>query len=580
MPTTKFVTFGPFRFFAAERLLEKDGVPVDVSDRAFDILTILVRQVGEVVTKEELLSQVWPNTAVHDSTLRVHIASLRKALGDGQGRDRYVINVTGRGYCFVAPITGPAGPSPAPVIDASGASGGAHRLPVRLTPVIGRETIVSEISRHLLTHRFVTIHGLGGIGKTAVATAVGHALLADFAGAVRFFDLGPIDDLHLVSSGLAATLGIPVQSSDPTSSLISVLKPQRMLLILDGCEHVIEAAASLAERILREAPQVAILATSREAFRVEGEHVYHLPALESPPESAAMNAANVLAYPATRLFVERAAASSHRFELSDEDAPIIADMCRKLDGIALAIELAAARVGVHGLRGTVALLDHPLRLLWYGRRTAVPRHQTLSAMFEWSFNLLTDVERTVLRRLSIFVGRFTLEAAQTVVGGGLDGPQVSHALWQLVAKSLVSAEAGETRTRYRLLDMTRAYTQTKLVELGEGKLIARRHAIYYLEFLERAGAAGDRYSAAAEQLRNVRAALEWSFSQDGDVALGVALAAASTRLFVELSLLSECHHWAALALSMLDDAARGTRSEMELQAAHGLSLMVIKGNSK
>jgi DNA-binding winged helix-turn-helix (wHTH) protein len=285
MPTTKLVAFGPFRFFAAERLLERDSVAVHVSDRALDILNALVRRAGEVVTKEELLSQVWPDIAVHESTLRVHIANLRKALGDGQGGARYVANVTGRGYCFVAPITGPAGSGPATVTDVFAASDEAHRLPVRLTPMIGRERIVSEISWQLVIHRLVTIHGPGGIGKTTVATSVGHALLADFAGAARFFDCGPIDDPHLVSSGLAAILGVPVQSSDPTASLISVLRPQRMLLILDGCEHVIEAAAPLVERIIREAPQVAIPATSREALRVEGEHVCRLPGLESPPES-------------------------------------------------------------------------------------------------------------------------------------------------------------------------------------------------------------------------------------------------------------------------------------------------------
>ena len=579
MSTTKFVAFGPFRLFTAERLLEKDGAPVEVSGRALDILIVLVREAGKVVTKEDLLSEVWSNIAVHDSTLRVHIASLRKALGEGQSGARYVANVSGRGYCFVAPITGAAGASPAPAAD--GVSGEAHRLPVRLTQMIGREETVGEISRWLVTHRFVTIHGPGGIGKTTVAISVGHALLADFAGAVRFFDLGPIDQHQLVSGGLAATLGVPVQSGDPTPSIISVLKPQRMLLILDGCEHVVEAAASLAERILREAPKVAILATSREALRVEGEHVCPLAALENPPEGVEANAANVLAYPATRLFVERAAASGHRLEPSDEDAPIIADMCRKLDGIALAIELAAARVGVHGLRGTAALLDHPLRLLWHGRRTAVPRHRTLTAMAEWSFDLLSDVERTVLRRLSIFVGRFPLDAARAVAGGiDLDDPQVTHALWQLVAKSLVSAEAGEATTRYRLLDTTRAYAQAKLVGVGEGELIARRHAVYWRDLLDRLAEGDGGYFAASEHLGNVRAALEWTFSQAGDVTLGATLAAASTRLFLDLSLLGECHRWAAQALSMLDDAARGTRCEMELQAAYGLSLMVTKGNSE
>jgi predicted ATPase len=543
-------------------------------------LILLVERAGEVVGKKELISRAWPDITVDESNLRVHVAGLRKALGDGRSGTRYVTNIPSRGYCFVAPITRPVAPNVASVAEPP-VSDRAHRLPLRLMRMVGRDATVRMISEQLAAQRFVTIHGPGGIGKTTVAVSVGHAQLAAFEGAVRFVDLGPLNDPRLVPGAVASALGLPVQSSDPTPGLIGYLRDRRMLLILDSCEHVIEAAAALAERIFQEAPRMHVLATSRESLRVEGEHVHRLSALESPPEGVELTAAQVLAFPAVHLFVERAAASGHRFELTDQEAPIVAEICSRLDGIALAIELAAGRVGAHGLRETAALLDNRFRLLWHGRRTALPRHQTLSATLDWSYDLLTEIERAVLRRLSVFMGSFALEAAQAVaVGDDLDGPQVLDAIGQLVAKSLVSTNAGGPALRYRLLDSTRGYAYFKLADSGEGEPAARRHAVYYREFLEHTDTGHDGRAAFAEHLGNVRAALEWSFSGRGDVALGTALAAASAPLFIELSLLSECHHWAERALSVMDETTRGQRCEMELQAALGLALMFTIGNSE
>lgn len=271
----------------------------------------------------------------------------------------------------------------------------------------------------------------------------------------------------------------------------------------------------------------------------------------------------------------------NQFELTDRDASTVAEICRKLDGIALAIELVAGRVGVHGLHETAALLNNRLKLLWPGRRTAQPRHRTLSATVDWSHDLLTDVEQTVFRRLSTFVGSFALEAAQAVAASDdLGGLQIAGAVEHLVAKSLVAADAGRPTMRYRMLDATRAYALEKLVNSGEQESIARQHAIHYRSLLERADAGGSEGSAAEEHLDNVRAALEWSFCDRGDAAHGVALAAASTRLFLELSLLSECRRWSERALSALNDVARGSHDEMKLQAALGLSLLFSMGNSK
>jgi predicted ATPase len=297
--------------------------------------------------------------------------------------------------------------------------------------------------------------------------------------------------------------------------------------------------------------------------------------------------AQVLAFPAGQLFVERAAASGHGFELTEANAPIVAGICRRLDGIALAIELAAGRVSAYGIRETAALLDNRLRLLWHGRRTALPRHQTLSATLDWSYDLLTEPERAVFRSLSVFVGLFTLEAVRAVAAGeDFNDTQVVEAMGRLVAKSLVATSVGDTMMRYRLLDTTRAYALSKLADSGEADATARRHAAYYCEYFDRLSAGAPessqstRFAVSTEHLGNVRAALEWSFLERGDVGLGTALAASSAGLFVEMSLLSECHRWTERALAALDGQTRGTRREMELQAALGVSLMFTKGNSE
>jgi predicted ATPase/DNA-binding winged helix-turn-helix (wHTH) protein len=579
------VSFGPFRLFPSERRLEKAGAPVQLGSRALDILIALVENAAEVVSKKNLIARVWPDVTVDESSLRVHVAALRKALGDGQAGARYVTNITGRGYCFVAPIRGPsASPTTSVVVPEIGEP--SYRLPARLSRMVGRDEVVGAIGTQLAEQRFVTILGPGGIGKTTVAVSVGHAQLAAFNGAVCFFDLGPLNDLRLVPSALASTLGLLVQSSDPTPSLISFLRDRRLLLILDSCEHMIDAAAALAEHIFEEAPQVHILATSREALRVEGEHVHWLPALASPPAGVELTAAQTLVFPAAQLFVERAAASGHPFAVTDAEAPIVAEICRKLDGIALAIELAAGRVGALGIRETAALLDNRFRLIWHGRRTALPRHQTLSATLDWSYDLLSEVERTVLRRLSMFVGIFILEAAQAVVADDeIDASQVVDAIGRLIAKCLISANVGHTTMHYRLLDTTRAYALAKLIDSGEADATARRHANYYVAFLERVAASSPaRYqpedlAARSDHLGNVRAALERSFFSRGDIRLGIALAAASAHLFLEMSLLGECHRWTERALASLDDTTRGTHREMELQAALGVSLMFTEGNS-
>jgi predicted ATPase/DNA-binding winged helix-turn-helix (wHTH) protein len=578
------VSFGPFTLRVVERLLETADGPVQLSARALDILTVLVERAGEVVSKKELMARVWPDVTVDESSLRVHIVALRKALGDGQGGARYVTTLSGRGYCFVSPVSQAGAPAPKVSERPAPAS---HGLPVRLARMVGRDDAIDNIATQVEAHRFVSIVGPGGIGKTSVAISVGHTLLAGFGDAVCYIDLGPLSDPQLVPSAVASSLGLLVQTHNVTLAVLGFLRERRMLLILDSCEHVIETAATLAERIFQEAPQVHILATSRESLRVEGEHVLRLPPLDSPPDDADLTAAQVLAFPAAKLFFERVAASGGPRELSDEDAPMVGEICRRLDGIALAIELAAGRVSVFGIQEIGALLNNRFGLLWEGRRTALLRHQTLRATLDWSYNLLSEPERVALRRMSIFAGIFTLEAARAVAAGPeLDSNEVAVALESLVAKSLVSADIHVASPRYRLLDTTRAYGQEKLLDSSDADQVEFRRASYFLELLEQvdddmpAPSQPESFATHADQLGNVRAALEWCFSARGQLTVGVALAAASTRLFLDMSLLAECHRWSERAIAALDDVTRGSRHEMELHAALGLSLMLTRGNTE
>jgi predicted ATPase/DNA-binding winged helix-turn-helix (wHTH) protein len=576
------VSFGPFRLVASERLLTREGARVELGARALDILIALVSRPNEAISKKDLLAQVWPDVTVEESSLRFHIAGLRKALGDGQNGARYITTLAGRGYCFVAPIAHSSGRDNvgAAVVDAF-----PHgNLPSRPTRMVGRDDDVLRLSALLTAGRFVTIVGAGGVGKTTVALAVGHHLTEAFAGAVLFVDLGMLSDPALAATAVASMLGLSVQSDDATPNLVAYLRHKRILLILDTCEHLIEAVATLAANIVAAAPEVHILATSREALQVEGEHVYRLDPLACPPDDPGLTAAVAQTFPATQLFVERALASGARLDFSDAEAAIVVSICRKLDGVALAIELAARRVEAYGLQQTAALLDQRLTLLWLGPRTAPQRQKTLQATLDWSYGLLSEPERVVLRRLAVFVGHFALDAALAVVTSAtVDQAVVFGAIDSLVAKSMVATRPIGAMMRYRLLDTTRAYALEIRIDDNELADLAVRHATYYRRWLEQNGTEWSTLSTGTERaphfagLNNVRAALEWCFGANGNAQIGVGLAAAAVPVFLAMSLLPECHRWSERALFALDDAARGGAEEMHLQAGLGISSMHMHG---
>jgi len=578
----RLASFGPFRLFTAERQLKKGDDAVPLGGRALDTLIALVERAGEVVTQRELISRVWPNVTVEEANLRVHIAELRKVLGDGLEGARYIATVPGRGYSFVAPVTLSTRPS-----SQSGEEAVSKRLPSlpsQLTRMIGRDDIIRALSAQLMMRRFVSIVGPGGIGKTTVAISVAHALLDGFNGAVFFVDLVALTDAKLVPTTVARAIGLMVQTQDPLRSLSTFIGDKKILLVLDSCEHVIDSAATVAERVIGETPQAHVLTTSREALRVEGEHVHLLYALDCPPDNPDMTAAEALAYPAVQLFMERAAASGYAAALSDIDAPIAGTICRRLDGVPLAIELAASRAGSLGIHGVGELLDNRFGLVWRGRRTALPRHQTLNAMLDWSYNLLSEDEKALLGRLSVFVGNFKIEAARSVAADAeIDEASTTEAIVSLTAKSLISTTELHGSQYYRLLETTRTFAQAKLAERGETNRIAWRHARFFSDFLQHDQLVQSRFgehdlSGYASHIGNVRAALQWAFSDHGDFGVGVELAAWAAALFIRLSLLAECGRWCERALASLE-GARGTKQEMILQEALALSSMYATGNS-
>jgi len=573
--------FGSFRLFPTERRLVRKGQNIVLGSRAFDILVILLERAGEIVTKQELISRVWPGISIEESSLRVHIAGLRKALNVEGTSSAYVVNSPGRGYGFAGRVTWHDvmdDSPPARPISPQRLTG----LPRRPSRILGRDADVIEISRALALHRFVTIHGPGGIGKTTVALAIAHDHLGVFQDGIFFLDLGlrsPHDNVALV---VASSLGLMAESTNPTGSITEYLRHRQILLVFDCCEHLIDAAATLAETIVHEAPQVGIIATSREILRAEGEHVYALAALATPPPGLPTSNKRLLDYPACQLFLERVIAGGHRGSMTDREAETVADICRKVDGIALALELVAGRISIHGFQGTVTLLDSRLKLLWQGRRTALPRHRTLHATLDWSYGLIAERERTVLRRLSVFVGPFILEAAQAVAADDtLDGTEVVADLAQLASKSLVVVDTSEDDTKYRLLDITRAYANSKLATAGEVDDVARKHARYYAELLRHFVVHNHRIGEyGPEHLANIRAGLEWCFSPAGDGELAVKLTNAATRIFREFCLLSESREWCERALAILDDTMRGTFWELNLHSSLAYCIMFTAGNGE
>ena len=552
------------------------------------LLLVLVSRAGEVISNRELIALVWPQTVVGEANLRVHVAGLRRALRDGQNGHRFIVNIPGRGYRFVAPVEFvPSEPVPAlpipPVREMA-----APQLPSAAPRLFGRDTVVTLLSEQVPQHRFVTLVGPGGIGKTVVALAVARKLAETYRDGVIFVDFSAIRDPVLVPNTIFARVGLTTTSPDIWPALLAALTRRATLLVLDNCEHVIEVVASMAERIFGAAPDVHILCTSREPLRAVGERVHRLQPLEVPQNSPGLTAAEALEYACIQLFVDRVAASLHGFTLSDVDAPMAAEVCRRLDGIALAIELAASRAAAFGVGELAKRLDDRFRLLTSGRRTALPRHQTLLATLDWSFDLLPTPEQDLLCRLAIFAGDFSLAVALAVAGHADPSITVNY-LGDLVAKSLIAADVREAEVRYRLLDTTRLYGLQKLRSRGQLLDTARRHAEFLLDEIGtaaptmRAWQITDRSTLPARSIDDVRAALSWAFSAAGDKPIGIALTAAFAPVWIHLSFMSECQENVERALLALGDSDLADREviyqEMLLLSVLG-SVLLYKSRAE
>ncbi len=587
--TTHYV-FGPFCVVPAKRLLEKNGAPVEIGGRALDLLIALLVRPGRVLTKSDLIKQVWPDIIVEEGSLRFHMTALRRILGDGDENARYISTQVGVGYAFVAPLEIRSPGSQPAVIEAQATDGERVERRCNLPPrakLFGRETDLQLVIDHMLQPKLFTIVGPGGVGKTSLAIEVAHRICAQGYQTARFVDLAQVEDQSLVLSALARSLEIPVQAEDSMFVLLAHLRTQRVLLVIDNCEHLIDAVSELVEQISDAAPNVGVLATSREPLRARGEYVHWLNPLEFPREPQHLSIEELLGFSAIRLFVERASSGNTALVLDDDDAQLIADMCQRLEGMALPIELAAMRVASHGLKSTHVLLGERFSLGWSGRRTALPRHQTLRAMLDWSYDLLSPLQGLALERLSVFVGPFSQEAASQVIADTqIDTAAAAEILDELVCKGLVTIDHSDLRWTYRLLEMTRAYTREKLATRGDVEVnaLAFRHAAFYMDLLGRLGTSPneifDNSQRLASQLGNVRSSLEWSFGPQGDPGLALPLAAASAPLFLHFSLLVECRTWCTRAAELLELGYFGTPTEMELQAALGLVLMFTRGNSE
>jgi len=567
----QIVSFGSFELSIGGRLLTNGTTIVPLGTRAMDLLIVLVEQSNKTVSRRTLIERVWPERGADQVSLRVQISALRKALAQSDPGRRYVANVPGRGYRFIVPIS-----SSSPAMEFEGAA--RTSLPVRLARMVGRKHTIGAIQAKLASQRFVTIVGPGGIGKTTVAVAVAHDMRSVFNSQIRFVDLGSLGAASLVAPAVATSFGLVVQTDDIVPALVDRLLEAPTLLVLDGCEHVIDGVSALAETLFQRVPALHLLATSREAMRVEGEHVYELPALACPPENAGVSAKEALQYPAVQLLVDRVRAVRGHFELADSDAPIAAAICRRLDGMALAIELVAGRVDIYGLSRTASLLDDGLNLSWVGRRTAKPSHRTLDATLAWSYGLLDEAERVVLSRLAVFSGGFTFEAAVAVAADEkIDESLVSDCIWELRSKSMIAVRGHESRLR--LLDVTRTFAAQRLGESSEQNILRRRHALYLSDLFKK-GASTDASSwprALAVDVDNLRSAMNWAFSVEGDARIAVELAAASASSWMGMALLTECREWMTKAVSQLDTVNSGTRQEMIIQSALASCMMFTGG---
>ncbi len=544
--------FGAVRLDVEQRRLLVDGQPAKLGARAFDVLLALIERRDRTISKNELFDLIWPGVVVEENNLQVHISALRKLLGP-----QVIATIPGRGYRFTAKLD-PSSSEGAPAIP-------PHAAAPLQPELFGRADDLSAVTELLHEHALVTVIGAGGIGKTRLAEVVAATQRDYFSDGVWWVDLSQLNDGSWVAAAIAQVLGVRASDDRPVlQTVISLLRNQHALLVLDNCEHLLDAVSECVSVLRNECHALRLLVTAQEALHAPEEHVYRL--LGLPTDSASGTPA------AVALFVARAQAADPRLRVSDSHLTTIAEICRRLDGMPLAIELAAARVRVLGIDGVRARLDERFRVLSGGTRTTLRRHQTLRATLEWSYNLLSPEEQILFRRLGVFVGGFALELAQAVAGDvRIDEWAVLDLLGHLIDKSIVIAE-GDATPRYRLLETTRAFALEQLAAAGETSILLRRHAEALLGFLRRVDDQrwtwpGEQKNCGAE-LDNLRAALDWAESTS-DHALACELFANSRAVWWNREMMNEGIERGRRLLPLPDQSAA------EVDARFNLTLGIL-----
>ncbi|WP_240502258.1 ATP-binding protein [Sphingomonas panacis] len=568
--------FGNFELIPDRQALLHHGEAVALGGRAFDILTLLVRRAGETVNKAELFAHVWPGYLVHEHNLKVNIGNLRRILAACDPETDYIVTIAGRGYKFVAALNNV---EEAPAKPPAGSSG------LRLTPpptaphLYGRDDALHQIAVRMQQNGYVTVVGPGGAGKTSIAVAAAQHFRA--AGQpVAFVDLSTLNSSQFVIPAMATALGISLGLDDPIAGVIALLRAERPILIIDNCEHVITTAAALLERISHAVPEAQIIATTREPLRTRHENVVHLAKLGFPDPGAITVTEEALQYPAVRLFLAKAGRGDDA-DLDPGYVQAVASICARLDGLALAIELAAGTAGSFGAEALTELFREGFAAMHRGRRDAPLRHQTLEAALDWSYRLLPEQEAVLFELLSVFAGRFSAEDAESIYAAGLLDPMTGRdALGQLVAKSLVSADVIAGALRYRLVESTWVYASQRLLGSPQVDLAKRLFAARVLARMQEAErewsflTAREWLGRYGEQMDDLRAAIRWAFDPQGNARMGVDLVVAALPLWQEQSAFQEllAALEQALAFGNGGDLPPLSRARMHMAQAWGMTL--------